>query len=165
MVEAPDRIIEDFCRALRGKCGVHADPGEIRHEYLPAPHVPGDLPSGLGAVYVFTLPGSSEASAGPHRALKVGKVGPNSNARFRYQHYKSGSARSTLAGAIENNPLLFGFLGIDSLPVNIGDWIRKNTDRDNFFVNGNRRTLLSPLEVYMKARLGPVFEGSLSSKA
>ena len=165
MVEAPHRIIEDFCCALREKCGEHVSPGEIRHKYLPAPHVASDLPSGQGAVYVFTLPGSSEAPAGPHRALKVGKAGPNSNVRFRYQHYKSGSARSTLAGAIENNPLLFDFLGIGSLPVKTGDWIRKNTDRDNFFVDGSRQTLLSRLEVYMKARLGPVFEGSLSSKA
>ena len=165
MVEAPHRIIEDFCRALREKCREHVSSDEIRHEYLPAPHIADNLPSGMGAVYVFTLPGSSEAPAGPHRALKVGKAGPNSNARFKTQHYKSGSAPSTLAGAIENNPLLFDFLGIDSLPVDTGDWIRKNTDRDNFFVDGSRKQLLSLLEVYMKARLGSVFEGSLSSKA
>ena len=164
MVEAPHRIIEDFCNACVRKGREHVDPGEIGHEYLPAPHLARDIPLGRGAVYVFTLPSGSEAPAGPHRALKVGKAGPNSNARFRYQHYRSGSAPSTLAGAIENNPLLHDLLGIDSLPVDIGDWIRESTDRDNFFVNGNRKTLLSLLEVYMKARLGPVFEGSLSSK-
>ena len=163
MVEAPHRIIEDFCRALR-KCGECVNPSEIGHEYLAAPHTAGDLPSGRGAVYVFTLPVASTTPAGPNRALKVGKAGPNSNARFRYQHYKSGSAQSTLAAAIENNSLLFHFLGIDSLPAEIGGWIRESTDRDNFFVNGNQPKILSFLEVYMKARLGPVFEGSLSSK-
>ena len=164
MVEAPDRIIEDFCHALREKCGEHVSPGEIKHEYLRAPHVAGDLPSGMGAVYVFTLPGSSEAPAGPHRALKAGKAGPKSNPRFKTQHYR-GSAPSTLKDAIENNPILFDILGIDALPMHIGDWICKNTDRDNFFVDGSRKQLLSFLDIYIKARLGPVFEGSLSSKA
>ena len=163
MVEAPHRIIEDFCRALPKQGRERADPSEIGHEYLPAPHSIGDLPSGRGAVYVFTLSGSSEAPAGPHRALKVGKAGPNSNSRFRTQHYNSRSAPSTLAGAIENNPFLHEFIGVDSLTVDIGDWIRKCIDRDHFFAKENRQTLLSLLEVYMKARLGPVFEGSLSN--
>lgn len=164
MVEAPHGIIEDFCRVLRGKYKCRVDPSEIGHECLPAPHFVGNLPPNRGAVYVLTLHGSSEAPARPHRALKVGKAGANSNARFRYQHYKSGSAPSTLAGAIENNPLLHGFQGIDSPLADLGDWIRKNTDRDNFFVDGSQQILLSLLEVYMKGRLGPVFEGSLSSK-
>ena len=164
MVEAPHRIIEDFFRVLQGKYGCRVDPNEIGHECLPAPHSVGNLPPNRGAVYIFKLHGSSEAPAGPHRALKVGKAGPNSNARFRYQHYRSGSARSTLAGVIENNFPLHDFPGIDFPTMDIEGWIRKNTDRDNFFVDGSQQRLLSLLEVYIKGRLGPVFEGSLSSK-
>ena len=135
---------------------------EIDHELLIAPHSPKDLPSGKAAVYVFSLPATCTAPAGPNRALKVGKAGPNSNNRFRYQHYKSGSANSTLAGAIENNPILLSYIGISRFPDNLGNWIRENTDRDNFYVDGLRQDLLGFLEVYLKGRLGPIYEGSLS---
>ena len=164
MVEAPHELIEAFCRALRNKCSERVCTSEIRHEHLPAPHCAGDLPAGRGAVYVFSLSGSTVAAAGPHRALKVGRAGPNSNARFRYQHYEGGSAGSTLAGAIGNNALLHDFLGFDSSAPDIGQWIRERTDRDHFFVDRSRHTLLPLLELYLKARLGPMFEGSMSKK-
>jgi hypothetical protein len=47
------------------------------------------------AVYCFFLDG---------RALKIGIAGPNSDARFRSQHYNLNSARSTLAGSIFKYP-------------------------------------------------------------
>jgi hypothetical protein len=46
---------------------------EVRIETLPAPHRPTGLPAGSMAVYVFSYRGI---------ALKVGKAGPNSDARF-----------------------------------------------------------------------------------
>jgi len=36
--------------------------------------------------------------------LKVGKVGPNSNARYTSQHYLVGSAPSTLAASLVASP-------------------------------------------------------------
>ena len=63
--------------------------------YIPAPHtIPEDLPAGFAAIYGF----HDEADW-----LKIGKVGPGSGPRFRYQHYKSGSAPSTLAGTLFKN--------------------------------------------------------------
>lgn len=165
MIENPRQIIEDFVLAVQKACGKSIAPHEITHECLVAPHDSKNLPAGKGAVYVFTLSQSSKSVAGPNRALKVGKAGPNSNARFRYQHYRSGSAKSTLAGAIENNPILHSYIGLDRAPADIGAWIRQNTDRDNFYVDADRKDILSMLELYLKGRLGPVFEGSLSASS
>ena len=150
---------------LHEKCGIELPPNAISHDGSVAPHRTYDLPAGKGAVYVFTLPAGASAPAGPNRALKVGKAGPNSNARFRYQHYKSGTANSTLAGAIENNPILHSYIGLRETPKDVGAWIKQSTDRDNFYVIGDRRDVLGMLEVFLKGRLGPVFEGSLSSNA
>lgn len=162
MIEQPNKIIRDFIKTLDKQCKMTISSSYIIHEYLEAPHEPNNLPIGKGAVYVFTLPPTSNTIAGPNRALKVGKTGKNSNARFKYQHYKSGSANSTLAGAIENNLILLSYIGIKKLPDDIGYWIKKNTDRDNFFLEGDNKHVLSLFEVFLKGRLGPVYEGSLS---
>lgn len=59
------------------------------------PHKPRSLKPGTMGVYTFNYKG---------RFLKIGKAGPNSNNRFLYQHYKPGSAMSTLAGSILPDP-------------------------------------------------------------
>jgi hypothetical protein len=41
----------------------------------------------------------------------------------------------------------------------VGDWIRENTDRDNFYLLDGDQPLLGELERYLRGRLGPVFEG------
>ena len=158
-------IIKNFIVELQSRLRFEISSDEIKHDLWKAPHQAKDLPSGYGAVYVFTLAEFSQSKAPPNRALKVGKAGPNSNARFKYQHYKSGSARSTLAGAIENNPLLWGYIGFPGISLDVGEWIRNNTDRYNFYLPESRKDIIDLLEVYLKAILGPVFEGSLSSKA
>ncbi len=163
MLQNPKHLIDEFLAVLRDQHGLVLALGTISHDGSVAPHRASDLPRGVAAVYVFTLPTTTKAQAGPNRALKIGKAGPNSNARFRYQHYKSSTAKSTLAGAIENNPILRPYIGIRDMPSDIGTWIRQNTDRDNFYVTGERANVLSMLEVFLKGHLGPVFEGSLSS--
>ena len=70
---------------------------------------------------------------------------------------------STLAGAIINIPLLWGYIGYPGSDTDVGKWIKENTDRDNFYFKDEK--LIPLFEVYAKARFGPVFEGSLSSKA
>ena len=159
----PKTLIQRFVIDLNTYTGLKAAVSDISHDQWLAPHKAKDLTLNCGAVYVFSLNSLSESPAGPGRVIKVGKAGANSNARFRYQHYTAGSAMSTLAGAIENNPLIWGYIGYPGKSVAVGDWIRENTDRDNFYIS--RPELIGAFEVYAKANLGPVFEGSLSSKA
>lgn len=161
MLTNPQSLIDEFLSDLNSFIGLSAEPSDISHDLWTAPHKAKDLPLGMGAVYVFSLSATIISQSGAGRVLKVGKAGSNSNPRFRYQHYNAGSAMSTLAGAIENNPLLWGYIGF-SRGVIVGNWIRENTDRNNFYFKDEK--LLALFEVYAKARLGPVFEGSLSSK-
>ena len=133
---------------------------EIEHERQLAPHKAHKLFQGKCAVYVFSLSASygQNCMANPHRVLKVGKVGPNSNARFQSQHY-SGSAQSTLRGSLLRTPVLWPYLGISSLVADqTKSWIEENTDRDNFYLPGEELNVLAELERYLKGRLGPVFE-------
>lgn len=163
MLINPQKLIDDFLTDLHTYTGTTAKRTGISNDAWKAPHKAKDLPSGTGAVYVFSLSSSSTAPAGSGRVVKVGKAGSNSNPRFRYQHYAAGSAMSTLAGAIENNPLLWGYIAYPGKATDVGNWIRENTDRDNFYFKDEG--LIGLFEVYAKANLGPVFEGSLSSKA
>ena len=110
MLIDPQQLIDEFITDLNAYVGVPIDPPQISHDTWVAPHQAKDLPIGSGAVYVFSLSSHTAAPAGAGRVIKVGKAGPTSNARFRYQHYAASSAMSTLAGAIKNNPLLWGYL-------------------------------------------------------
>lgn len=123
--------------------------GTVEVEYLPRPHKPGGQPSGKMAVYAFFHNG---------QALKVGKVGLNSDARFRSQHYNPQSSMSNLARSILANPERIGVAGIDSL--NIGAWIRQNTDRVNLLLPASiGMPMLSLLESFLHVRWMPMFEG------
>jgi hypothetical protein len=127
-----------------------------------APHRPHKLPEDKCAVYVFSLAQAygKRCPAGPGRVLKVGKAGPKSNARFQSQHYDPGRAPSTLAAMLVNSKILWPYLGITELTSRqVQDWIRHNTDRDNFYVDSNDAIVLAELERYIKGRLGPIFEG------
>lgn len=88
--------------------------------------------------------------------LKVGKVGPNSNARYTSQHYLAGSAPSTLAGSLMRSPPTDN--GFD--PAQAGAWIRERTCRVNILLPAHQpRELLSLLEAFLHLRLRPRFEG------
>jgi hypothetical protein len=163
MLDRPTELIESFIKDAHSQLELSIDASAIAHESWRAPHQPKDLQPGCGAVYVFSLSNSSKAPASSHRVLKVGKASASSNPRFRYQHYAANSAQSTLAGAILNNPLLWNYVGYPGGPIEVGKWIRDNTDRDNFYFKDSQ--LIGLFEVYAKARLGPAFEGSLSSKS
>jgi hypothetical protein len=133
----------------------------IRHEAQPAPHAPHGLPLGKCAVYVFSLSASYGGScpAGPDRVLKIGKAGPNSNARFQSQHYNPGSSMSNLAKALLNERGRWQLLGITALStVTVGNWVR-HLDRDNFYLDSTDKEHLGELEKYLKSILGSVFEG------
>ena len=110
---------------------------------------PKSLPVDHMAVYAFFLNG---------RALKVGKAGPKSAARYTSQHYNPGSAGSNLAKSILANGAKVGADGIDS--GSVGDWIRLHTDRVNLLLPINfGLPILSLLESFLHVRWRPLFEG------
>ncbi|MDP9405346.1 MAG: hypothetical protein M3O86_01925 [Actinomycetota bacterium] len=87
-------------------------------------------------------------------------MGPNSDARFRSQHYSPASSRSNLANTLLTARVLWPYLGIDRLELaTVGEWIKQNTSRDQFFLPADAATLTPMLETYVRGRLGPVFEG------
>src|ERR1700722_10926655 len=99
----------------------------ITVELSESPHrPPSSLPSGKQAVYAYFWNG---------QALKVGKVGPKSTARYTSQHYNPRSAQSTLAGSRHNNP---GKIGLQSLDIDeAGAWIKQHTGRVNLLIPAN----------------------------
>src|SRR5438093_12719636 len=87
----PQALIEDF-RKVAQIAGVSVPPSALLVERLPAPHkAPSSLPRGKMAVYVFEW---------KNQCLKVGKVGPNSQARYTSKHYGPSSSNSNLAQSV-----------------------------------------------------------------
>ena len=75
------------------------------------PHIPKSLKTGTMGVYTFLY---------NDKFLKIGRAGPNSNARFLSQHY-TGSAMSTLSGSILADPDMEKFRLTKD---NVGQWIK-----------------------------------------
>lgn len=123
---------------------------KITFEIAVKPHQqPKELPMDKMAVYAFFCNG---------QALKVGKVGPKSNARYTSQHYNSRGAPSTLAHSILADPAKAGAIGVSEL--NVGDWIKQHTDRVNIFMPASfGDPMLSLLESFLHVRWKPRFEG------
>lgn len=100
------------------------------------------------------------APAGVGAVLKVGRVRPNSAARFTHQHYNLG-ARFTLAGSLVKYEIMWPWLGIGSLDAaTVKRWMLSELDRIHFFVPGDRLEVLASLEIYVRARWGSIFEGA-----
>ena len=134
MLSDPSQLIEEFKHAAL-RAGIPGPPYRIRHELL-APHEQPGLRPGSTAEYVFSLSDryGDQVPAGRRRILKVGKVRPNSSARFRSQHYGF-SAGSTLAKSIVIYEVLWPWLGIDSLSREaVKPWMLRNLDRDHFYL-------------------------------
>jgi hypothetical protein len=161
MIQDPNLLIADFRRDVT-TVGLKPLGSKIEYERQPAPHQPHALPVGKCAVYVFSLSEGygRQCRAGAHRVLKVGMAGLNSNARFQSQHYNPRSAPSTVAGVLLQSRVLWPYLGITNIREDeAGAWLRKNTDRDNFYLEAVDAELLRDLERYVRARLGPALEG------
>jgi hypothetical protein len=76
-------------------------------------------------------------------------------------HYNPASSQSNLAKSLLSYPVLWPWLGIESLTAtSVGEWVRRNLDRTNFFLPAARPQVLATLEVYIRARVGSVFEGA-----
>ena len=147
-------LLEDF-RKVVVLAGVSLPPAALSFETLPAPHKPPSaLPSGKAAVYVFVWNG---------RCLKVGKVGPKSQARFTSQHYSPASSNSNLAKSLVAGHGKLGLSGITE--SNVGAWIKTHVDRVNFLLSVESGiAVLTLLESFLQCRLDPVFEGFESQR-
>jgi hypothetical protein len=157
MIENSQALIADFEAALGAPLTT-----PISHEPQLAPHRGHKLPEGVCAVYVFSLSTDygDQVPAGRNRILKIGKAGCNSNARFQSQHYNPSSAPSNLAHSLLEAKIFWLYLGITEMSeTNVRSWIEENTDRDNFYLSASDASRLSRLEIYLRGRLGPVFEG------
>jgi hypothetical protein len=124
--------------------------GDLTIEYHDAPHrPPKQQPAGTMGVYGFW---------GDGRWLKIGKAGPQSGARYTSQHYNLGSAQSTLAGSLANDPHMLTIAEFDSQAP--GTWIKAATHRINILMPASRQpALLSLLEAFLHLRLRPRYEG------
>lgn len=138
----------------------NSDEKALEIEVLKAPHQSFSLPKEKQAIYIFEKNGIF---------FKIGKVRDKSNARFRYQHYKPNSARSTLAKSILNNKEnkllreVFNSEVLDSLSdENIENFIKQNMNRVNIYMDISLGEFyLNLLEALLHYRLNPVFEGKI----
>ena len=106
------------------------------------------------AVYVFSYQG---------QALKVGKVGTKSQARYTSQHYNPGSVPSTLAASLLKESSAINVSGLSK--SNVTEWIKRNTDRFNLIIDETSGIrVLTLLESFLQCRLRPIFEGFASQR-
>jgi hypothetical protein len=152
-------LVKDFEDAMR-QLDLPGWPCALTHELLPAPHKQPHLRPGHGAVYAFVLSAASTSLAGAGMVLKVGRAGPNSDQRF-YSHHYNFSAGSTLAKSLVGHPVVWPWLGIAHLDsATVKQWMLTNLDRLHIYVPAKSSDVLPVLEMYVRARIGSVFEGA-----
>ena len=118
------------------------------------PHsAPHSLPKGKMAVYMFVYEGV---------ALKIGKAGPNSNARYTSQHYNPKSAISNLAKSILSD-VEMGDKGINE--DNVGEWIKQNCRRIDVEIDADLGIFtLEFIEAVLHYKYTPKYEGFSSQR-
>jgi hypothetical protein len=88
-------LIEDFVAALNAYWVFSWSSKDTAHLcFSPSRSTPIIL--GKCGVYVFSMMAANTSKVGPNRTVKIDKISVGSGPRFRYQHYKAGSANSTL---------------------------------------------------------------------
>jgi hypothetical protein len=140
--------LADFCK-VAALAGIHVELAQFDIEFLDAPHrPPRSLPAGKMAIYGFWNSG---------QWLKVGMVGPNSQARYVSQHYNAGSALSTLAGSLAHDQRMAEVEGFDATAP--GAWIKSSCNRVNILLSATLgRELLALLEAFLHVRFNPCYE-------
>ena len=113
------------------------------------PHsAPYRLPKGKMAVYMFVYEGV---------VLKIGKAGPNSNARYTSQHYNPKSAMSNLAKSILSDVEMRD-KGINE--DDVGEWIKRNCRRIDIEINVDLGIFaLEFIEAILHYKYTPKYEG------
>lgn len=146
-------LISDFYKVAK-LSGIDLPADALSYELLLAPHLPpSSLPKGKIAVYVFSWNG---------KYLKVGKVGPKSQARFTSHHYNSKSSNSNLSKSLLKASEDMNIAVTDET---VGGWLKGNVDRVNFLLDDKYGMMtLSLLEAFLHCRLRPRFEGFESQR-
>lgn len=117
------------------------------------PHQPKGLPTGAMGVYTFFYNG---------HFLKIGKAGPNSNARFLSQHYSPNSAMSNLAKSILSDKKMQN-LGISE--QNVGFWIKHNCSRIDIIIDVKAGIFaLELIEAILHYKYCPLYEGFITQR-
>ena len=112
------------------------------------PHAPQMLKPGTMGVYTFLY---------KDKFLKIGKAGPNSNARFFSQHYLPTSSASNLSKSILNDAEM-RTLGITEQSV--GNWIKQNTRRIDIILDESLGIFtLELIEAALHFKYEPRYEG------
>ena len=139
-----DRIIQEVTTALNRP--IRREQYEIIDRGVP--HKPGSLKPGKMGIYTFLL---------EDRFLKIGIVGPASNARFLSQHYNPKSAGSTLAASLLADPEMQHY-GFDENTV--GAWIKQNCRRIDILIDADISIFARNLiEAAFHYRFEPKYEG------
>lgn len=144
-------LINEFDTIILDVSSVLGRPIE-KHKYRiidrGVPHQPKTLPIQMMGIYTFWHDGEF---------LKIGKAGPNSNARFLSQHYNPRSARSTLAASILKDNRMQG-KGIDK--SNVGQWIKNNCRRVDILLDSDLGIFaLELVEAALHYKYEPIYEG------
>jgi len=117
------------------------------------PHQPSVLPSNKMGVYTFWY---------NDVALKIGKAGSKSNARFLSQHYNPHSAKSTLAASILEDKEM---QNLDITDANVGDWIKQCCRRIDILLDANLGIFtLELIEAALHYKYEPKYEGFLAQR-
>lgn len=129
--------------------GTTIPPESFKINLSEKPHQPENLPKGKMAVYIFIYNDSF---------LKIGKVGPNSNARFQSQHYNPNSAQSNLAKSLMKDKEMKDIIG--NTPID--QWIKNNCDRIDVIIDKNSvpEFSLELIEAILHYRFKPKYEGN-----
>lgn len=140
-----DFFLADFSRAVRLAIP-DFDAGGISFRECIG-HDIGPLPKGRSYVYLFWTPDGD-------RYLKIGKAGPNSQARI-YQHYSLDNAGSSLARSIRDAP---DRVGLATGPQDPREWIHRNTRHFLFIMPDGDRFTRNFLEAFLHLKFSPLYE-------
>lgn len=128
---------------------IDLDQNIVEVNFMKAPHTPpATLPKGKCAVYAFWHEGEW---------LKIGRVGPNSQARYTSHHYSQVSSGSNLANSLKSDKTI-QYRDFDQNAP--GNWIKAYCSRVNIILPEEYNSLTLPLlEAFLHARLLPRYEG------
>ena len=117
------------------------------------PHQPRVLPGNKMGVYTFWY---------NDVALKIGKAGSKSNARFLSQHYAPNSAKSTLAASILVDKEM---QNLNITQFNVGDWIKQNCRRIDILLDADLGIFtLELIQAVLHYKYEPKYEGFLAQR-
>ena len=115
--------------------------------HQPLKHKPLPLPSGKMAIYTFVYQGIF---------LKIGQANVKSKARYQSHPYNVGSANSTLAKSLLNDPSMSSVVNVN----NVKQWIKDNCERFDVIIDAkHKKGALNFIEGLLHYQYSPKYEG------